>query len=109
MQHYSFRDGTVSLPITKDVYLNEFITQLTPERSDPPQIDDTITLAQLKQGFKMWREKTSTSPKGRILTLYKLWLTKEADHDESCTGDMFLQAILDIINISKNIQIPLTR
>ena len=85
------------------------MTILTPHILDPPKIDDTITLEQVKHGFRNWKESTSTSPKGRILTLYKLWLTKDAQNDKDFHSDDFIQALLDIINISKLLQLPLTR
>ena len=45
----SFREGTIDIEPTPDASLNEFIIQLTPHSNDPPPIDDTITLKQLKQ------------------------------------------------------------
>eukprot|EP00957_Ditylum_brightwellii_P200662 15297242-Ditylum_brightwellii.AAC.1 len=39
--------------------------------TDPPQIDTIITSKNIQQGFKIWREKTSTSPRGNHLGLYK--------------------------------------
>ena len=104
-----FRNGETTILPTEDEFLNTFLTILTPHILDPPKIDDTITLEQVKHGFRNWKESTSTSPKGRILTLYKLWLTKDAQNDKDFHSDDFIQALLDIINISKLLQLPLTR
>ena len=90
--------------------LTDFLHKLRPFPMGPPQIDTTITLPQLKQGFWLWRETTSTSPLGRHLPLYKMWLTEEGDEDGNIiSGDNFFQTILDIINISHSLQTPLKR
>eukprot|EP00957_Ditylum_brightwellii_P128485 9799957-Ditylum_brightwellii.AAC.1 len=54
---------------------------LIPNNTNPPQIDTIITSKNMKQGFKIWCEKTSTSPRGNYLGLYKAWLTAK-DNDE---------------------------
>ena len=90
--------------------LVDFLHELRPSPMDPPQIDTTITLPQLKQGFRLWRETTSTSPLGRHLPLYKMWLNEEGDEEGNIiSGEVFFQTILDIINISHTLQTPLQR
>ena len=75
---------------------------------DPPKIDTEISLEQLKKGFKICREATGTSPSGRKLPLYKIWLTKETVPD-AMDGDAFFKIILDVIQISQKLKHPLRR
>ena len=73
-----------------------------PHPDDPPQIDTALTVEDVKQGIKIWRERISTSPSGRKLPLYKIWLQKHND-DKSLTTDQFFQIITDVINTSQNL------
>jgi hypothetical protein len=73
-----FRKGEADidgLDIDNDVKI--FLHQLQQKQNDPPKISATMTQEQLKQGFKLWPENRSTSPKGRHLGLYKSWLFKK--------------------------------
>ena len=76
---------------------------------DPPPIDTNLSIENVKQGFKIWKERTSTSPSGRKLPLYKLWLKSYAQDDEVLTCDEFFQIITDIINLAQRLQYPLKR
>eukprot|EP00957_Ditylum_brightwellii_P178788 13618898-Ditylum_brightwellii.AAC.1 len=44
--------------------------------SSPSYVDNGITVAEVKAGFKIWKEWTSTSLPGWHLGLYKVWLQK---------------------------------
>ena len=78
----------------------EFLHQFRPHVDDPPKINTSIHLDQLKKGFRIWREATGTSPSGRKLPLYKIWLTQDKLSD-ILDGYEFLTIILDIINLSQ--------
>ena len=92
-----------------DPIILSFINSLIPNFDDPPPIDTTITVDNIKQDFKIWREATSTSPSGRKLPLYKIWLQPDVDDAETMTGDKLFQIITDIIVISQKLQHPLRR
>ena len=90
--------------------LKAFLNELQPSPLDPPPIDTSLTLNHLKQGFRIWNENTSTSPLGRQLSLYKMWITEPGSHDgKIIPGDTFFQLILDLITIAQKLQVPLTR
>ncbi len=87
-----------------------FLDKLQPSPLDPPQIDTSLTISQIKQGFRIWNKNTSTSPLGRQLPLYKMCLTESGTDDgKVIAGDTFFQLILDIIKIAQQLQIPLAR
>ena len=67
-----------------------------------------ITIEDVKQGFKICREKTSTSLSGRKLPLHKIWLQNYQDY-KTLTTNQFFKTITDVINLSKQIQYPLNR
>eukprot|EP00957_Ditylum_brightwellii_P083774 6367646-Ditylum_brightwellii.AAC.1 len=54
--------------LTKDM-----LHWLTPTPTDPPTVEADITI---QEGYKIWSENTETSPEGRYLNLYKVWLQK---------------------------------
>ena len=74
-----------------------------PHIYDPPKIDKTITVNDVKKGFKIWRESTSIFSSGRKLPLYKIWLHEHQD-DEILPGHQFFHIITDIIKISQLLQ-----
>ena len=78
----------------------------TPRRSTSNRYNHYSWWCQIRH--KIWREQTSTSPSGRKLPLYKIWLQKYND-DKSITTDQFFQLITDVINISQKLQYPLKR
>ena len=59
--------------------------------------------------IKNWKERTITSPSGRTLPLYKIWLQPDLPEDEVISGKDFFTIITDIINISQKLQYPLKR
>ena len=50
-------------------YGRQFLQRLQPTNRDPSTISCVITNKEVRRGFSIWKEKTSTSPSGRILTL----------------------------------------
>ena len=105
----NFRNGDPSeLAYWEDSITREFLSFLVPHINEPPNINTTLSLQDIKEGFKIWRESTSTSPSGRRLSLYKIWLTKDAPSDP-LKGDDFLQLITDVLNLSQKLQYPLQR
>ena len=106
-----FRQGDSSeIEFWDDPKIKSFMQCLQPNPGqDPPQIDTTITVSQVIDGIKIWKERTSTSPSGRTLPLYKIWLQPDLPHEEAITGKEFFTMITDVINISKTMQYPLKR
>ena len=64
--------GSVSLLRQVVPWTQWLMCKRYPAPSDPPQIDVTIDLEHVKNGFKIWQERTTTSPAGRVIPLYKL-------------------------------------
>ena len=83
-----FRQGNSSeLEFWTDPKIKSFMKCLQPNPvQDPPQIDTTITVSQVIDGIKIWKERTSTSPSGRTLPLYKIWLQPDLPADEALSG-----------------------
>ena len=83
----NFRQGdNIELTYWTDPTIKSFLTSLMPNANDPPQIDTHITVEDVKHGFKIWREATSTSPSGRKLPLYKIWLQPDETHPDTMPG-----------------------
>eukprot|EP00957_Ditylum_brightwellii_P067440 5119007-Ditylum_brightwellii.AAC.1 len=71
----SFCDGSLNLDtLDVDSYMLVFLKEIQRTPADPPEIDPTFTLKHVKDKYKNWAKKTSTSPEGRHLGLYKAWL-----------------------------------
>eukprot|EP00957_Ditylum_brightwellii_P023881 1800860-Ditylum_brightwellii.AAC.2 len=72
------KDGAAKV---EDLDLEEHTTDILKELiwqdHSPPKNLAEIDWMQLRQGFKLWNEKTATSPLGRYLGKYKLWLWKK--------------------------------
>eukprot|EP00978_Attheya_sp_CCMP212_P026026 scaffold84859_cov54-Attheya_sp.AAC.1 len=66
---------------------------------------------QLINGFKIWTERTSTSPEGRHLGLYKTWIHKEPEENvkNEIHPDHFFDIILLAMQISIKHSEPLER
>ena len=93
-------------------YEEMYLDTLKPSKQDPDQINTTITVEDVQQGFKIWRESTSTSPSGRILPLYKMWLPvteAKAQEEGTITGRQFFTMITNLIHISQSLNSPLER
>ena len=74
--------------------VKSLLTNLQPKQTDPPEINTTITLDNVKQGFRIWKERTSTSPSGRKLPLYKIWLKSYEIEEDVLKGDEFSKSSL---------------
>ena len=75
-------------------------------------ISKYISIKQMSDGFKCWRESTSTSPSKRHLGHYKCLLTSDGnEHDKTIThfNASMLQLHNTLINASISIGVPLTR
>eukprot|EP00978_Attheya_sp_CCMP212_P038720 scaffold194729_cov26-Attheya_sp.AAC.1 len=58
-----FRAGEVDIDkLQIDKATKLFLKELQPAHDDPPQISSELTREQLINGFKIWKERTSTSP-----------------------------------------------
>eukprot|EP00978_Attheya_sp_CCMP212_P000099 scaffold186_cov32-Attheya_sp.AAC.2 len=107
-----FCQGTADidgLDVDDDVKI--FLHTLAPGPDDPPKVSATLTRAQLMNGFKIWPERTSTSPEGRHLGLYKSWIfkKKEAQPKEDMPKNTFFDIILRLIQIAMLASVPLRR
>eukprot|EP00957_Ditylum_brightwellii_P092730 7060981-Ditylum_brightwellii.AAC.1 len=49
----------------------------------PPE----LTLQDVMKGFQLWNKKTSTSPLGNHLGLYKTWFVKEKKEEDDKSED----------------------
>lgn len=106
----NFRTGDTSeLHHWKNPIITQFLQHLMPHDDDPPPIDTKITVEHVKRGFRIWREATCTSPSGRKLPLYKIWLLPDVDNDDIMSGNEFFKIITDMITMSQLLQHPLQR
>ena len=101
-----FRQGKIdSLTQLQHPKMTKILEYLKPQESDPHPLDKKLTLNQLKSGFRIWAEKTSTSLRGRTLGIYKMWLHQQQDpNNDMLPGDEFFSLFLGIINVSKTLQ-----
>eukprot|EP00957_Ditylum_brightwellii_P114179 8704653-Ditylum_brightwellii.AAC.1 len=53
-------------------FTKDILQLLTQNYKDLPQLKYDLTTQQVKQGYKIWSEKTFTSPERRYLSLYKV-------------------------------------
>ena len=91
----------------------DILLYLTRKQATP--IPKDVTMHDMKQGFKKWKEETSTSPSGRHLGIYKAITAYEKEIKEISnpeTEDMtdaetVLYAITHIINLTVQHQIIL--
>jgi hypothetical protein len=69
------------------------------DRPNLPEIDTYITKDQVANGFKKWRENTSTSPSGCHLGLRRITSYACTDTDSEEIRNNILQVQTDVINI----------
>jgi hypothetical protein len=69
------------------------------DRPNLPEIDTYITKDQVANGFKKWRENTSTSPSGCHLGLRRITSYTCTDTDSEEIRNNILQVQTDVINI----------
>ena len=97
--------GQVNLPPDIGPTTRQFIRNLKQEIPIP--IESTIiAVAEVKQAFKKWREKTTTSPSGLHLGHYKALLSNDGKHYDTINpdpADKIWQIITLIINTTIHI------
>ena len=97
------------LPSLQKLYLSE-LRKSSSALSSP--LHHHISLSDMSQGFKKWRESTSTSPSNRHLGHYKSFLVsdgKENDDEHYSFNHQMLQTSNTILNATIESGIPLTR
>ena len=62
-----------SVPV--DGFTKDVLKEMQWNKQCPPKISEDITWEDVRHGFKIWNERTSTSPLGRHLGKYRAWLT----------------------------------
>ena len=91
----AFRTGDrTEFSYCKDSYDQNVLVCVQPTPSNPPLIDINIELNHVKTGLKVYSEKTTTSPVGRVLPLYKIWIKKPHPDDDCLTSDDFFKLSL---------------
>ena len=91
--------------ITNDIYVHHFLTEIQRNKNDPPEIETNIGANRIKSTYKNWAEKTSTSPSGGHLGLYKAWLKVPEEKENTYNGltsQQFFDIIGDMMAIAKN-------
>jgi hypothetical protein len=80
--------------------------QLILEMAMPPEIkaltkpiSKAISVSEFKEGFKKWKERTSTSPSGRHLGLYKAIINDHDADDQRENKDLPRARQTDIVDI----------
>jgi hypothetical protein len=92
-------NGSIPLSmVSNDAYTMK-VLQYIANREKLPQIDTHLTPSQVSNGFKKWREDTSTSPSGCHLGLRRIpaFLTSDKEMENMRSEIQQLQA--DIINV----------
>jgi hypothetical protein len=84
--------------LTENQYVTK-ILQYIANRTDLPQIDTWISPEQVGQGFRKWRESTSTSPSGCHLGLRKIAAMPSADEETEKQRVDILQIQTNVINL----------
>ena len=80
----ALKNGTANLQqLQVDEYTTDVLAEMQWNEECPPKISESLTWRDIQHGFKIWNEKTSTSPLGRHLGKYKVWLLKEKKIEEA--------------------------
>ena len=78
----------------------------------PTGAPETVNMKDIKDGYKKWKDKTSTSPSNRHLGHYKSLVaadrTSKKDQN-TASSDTISQIITTLINASITLSTPLTR
>eukprot|EP00957_Ditylum_brightwellii_P144064 10976972-Ditylum_brightwellii.AAC.1 len=77
----------------------DFFNKLQPTAAGPTLVDKENTTAHVKKGYKIWKEQTSTSPSGRHLGLYKVWLQKSDEKKNILLADQFFGLVKRVKNL----------
>ena len=74
-----------------DQHTKDVLHELQWQPHFPPKVSDELNWHHVQHGFKIWNENTSTSPMGRYLGKYKVWIEntrkEEEHHQESKSGN----------------------
>eukprot|EP00957_Ditylum_brightwellii_P084097 6393568-Ditylum_brightwellii.AAC.1 len=88
--------------------MKQFHKELSPPPYDLPPVDTHFTAQNVRDGFQIWKERTSTSPMGQHLGLYKAWTKKNYHNNDNILPELeFYQFIAMILNIATHVQYPL--
>ena len=87
---------------------NQLLTMLERKKNDPIEINEEISIKNIIQGFKIWKETTSTSPSERILPLYKVWIKAEAT-EKQISEEQFFGMVQKVIWLAIETGKPPTR
>jgi hypothetical protein len=94
--------------LSNNTHANKII-QYIANREQLPEIDTYITPEQVSQGFKKWRETTSTSPSGCHLGLRRIPAFSTDSKEDEKIRQQIQQVQADIINIPIGIGFSPTR
>ncbi len=70
--------------------------------ADMPEVSASITYDDVFNGFRKWRESTSTSPSGRHLGMYRLYTSDAVEEEESSSLDVSALTLKQIIRYLTN-------
>ena len=83
---------------------------LSSEFQMPSPVEYAISKEDLIDGFRKWREETSTSPSNRHLGIYKILTQKDhKDEEEEGLQDYFASIFADVINLAVDAGVVLPR
>jgi exonuclease III len=111
-------DGTADLTTLNLSEATTTFLKALKSTGQEPEISETITVQDIATGFQLWNEKTTTSPSGRHLGLYKAILaynptpvdTSETYFpNEPSHTQRIMKLITQVINVAINTQTPLHR
>eukprot|EP00957_Ditylum_brightwellii_P123497 9415608-Ditylum_brightwellii.AAC.1 len=93
------------LQVEEDIkeYLHELQTLLT----DLSQLSENLTTEEAINSFKIWNEVTSTSPMGRYLSIYKVWIGAKGNTTQD--GKTCFNVVTSILKMATYLSKPLKR
>eukprot|EP00957_Ditylum_brightwellii_P017281 1301977-Ditylum_brightwellii.AAC.1 len=103
-----FRESLVDIDTIEGIndHTKMFLKELAPNPTNLPPVETNFTAQHVKEGFKVWRESTTTSPHGQHLVLHKAWL-HAIPSDKILSSKKFYQIIADTINLAIKYVYPL--
>ena len=117
----------LSFPFSLSQLETSIFQELKPIGLSNLSTDETISVEEIKNGYRKWKERMLTSPHGRHLGIYKVWQHTSIEEEEYrkkydamseeekrgttklMTEDDFFKIITDMINIALKLQHPLSR
>jgi hypothetical protein len=91
--------GSVPLTLLSNNTHANRILQYIANREQLPEIDTFITPDQVSQGFKRWREETSTSPSGCHLGLQRIPAFSTETKEDELMRQQIQQVQADVVNL----------